>query len=120
MRLYIREGCRPHALYELAFKKRTEKFGEKDTRRIMNMEDKPHASGKSVDVVLWDPKTNQEIPARKKEDGIPAMFIDFYKGKTDEESRRYQELQEFTIATMLANGFEIGKLREYFHFNYGK
>jgi len=118
MRMYIREGYRPHALYELVFKKRSEKFGEEDTRRIMNMEDRPHASGKSVDIVPWDPKTNQEIPARRKEDGVPAMFIDFYKERKDEEGKRYQELQEFMIKTMLANGFEIGRLQEYFHFNY--
>src|SRR5258708_5952960 len=67
MRIYIREGYRPHALYELVFKKRSEKFGEKDTRRIMNMEDRPHATGKSVDIVPWDPIKSEEIPARRKE-----------------------------------------------------
>lgn len=119
MRLYIREGYRPHALYELAFMKRKEKFGETDTRRIMNMEDRPHASGRAVDVVPWDEKENKEISARKREDGVPAMFIDFYKKRMDGEGKRYQELQEFMINTMLANGFQTGIKREYFHFNYG-
>lgn len=119
MRIYIREGYRPDALYELAFRKRKDKFGEEDTRRIMNMEDRPHASGRSVDIVPWDPKENKEIPARKREDGVPAMFMDFYKERTDEEGKQYQELQNFMIETMLANGFQIGKRHEYFHFNYG-
>lgn len=118
MRLYLKEGYRPDALYELAFRKRTEKFGEKDTQRIMNMTERPHATGRSVDVVPWDPKENKEISARSNKDEVAALFIDFYKDKTDAESRRYQALQEFVIATMLANGFQIGRLREYFHFNF--
>ena len=118
MRLYLKEGYRSNALYELAFRKRKERFGEKETRQLMNIDDRPHASGKSVDVAPWNPTENKEIPTRNKKDDPQAIFIDFYKGSDDDESKRYQELQEFTIATMLANGFEIGKLKEYFHFNF--
>ncbi|OGY12834.1 MAG: hypothetical protein A3A58_00505 [Candidatus Blackburnbacteria bacterium RIFCSPLOWO2_01_FULL_41_27] len=118
MRLYIKEGYRSPDLYKLIFRKRNEKFGEKDTGRILNFTDQPHATGKAVDIAPWDPIGKKEIPTKKKGDGIESMLIDFYKGKVDPESLRYQKLQNFMIRTMLSNGFYIGKLREYFHFNY--
>jgi D-alanyl-D-alanine dipeptidase len=118
MRLYLKEGYRSNELYELAFRKRRERFGEDQTRKLMNIVDRPHASGRAVDVAPWDPQEEKEIWTRNKKDDPAALFIDFYKGKDDPESGRYQEIQEFMIATMLANGFSIGTLREYFHFNF--
>ena len=117
MRLYVKEGYRSKELYELAFRKRVEKFGEKETSRLMNVEDTPHTTGRTVDVTLWDHKENKEIEMRNKKDDPEALFMDFYREKTDSKSKRYQELQHFMITTMIENGFQIGKLREYFHFS---
>ena len=118
IRPYIKQGYRSPALYELAFRKRSEKYGEVETDLLMNIKDKPHITGKAVDIALWDPIEKVEIPTRNRKDDPDSLFIDFYKNKTDSESKRYQEMQDFIIATMTSNGFYTGKLREYFHFNY--
>jgi D-alanyl-D-alanine dipeptidase len=118
LRLYIKEGYRSKDLYELIYRKRVEKFGQEETDSILNMKDMPHASGRTVDIAFWDEKNNKEVYLRKGEDGIPALFADFYKGKDDAESREYQELQEFLISTMQDLGFRLGVKREYFHFDY--
>ncbi len=117
-RLYIKEGYRSKDLYEMIYNKRVAKFGAEDTDRLLNMKDMPHANGKSVDVALWNPKENREVYLRNGEDGIEALFVDFYKEKTDEQSKVYQALQEWVIGIMQENGFRLGTKREYFHFNY--
>lgn len=117
-RLYVKEGYRPEALYKLVFERRSKKFGEDATRRLVNIEEMPHATGKTVDVTLWDPEKNEEVMSRNREHGIDAFFIDYYKGKTDPESQHYQQLQDLLTSTMLKNGFEYGPKREYFHFNF--
>lgn len=117
-RLYIKEGYRPKALYELAYEKRVEKYGKEDTDRLLNMNIMPHANGKSVDVTLWNPQENKEVYLRNSDDGADALFIDFYKSKTDEKSKWYQEMQEYVINVMQDNGFRLGKLNEYFHFDF--
>jgi D-alanyl-D-alanine dipeptidase len=116
--LYIKEGYRSSALYDIVYQRRVEKFGAEDTNRQLNMVDKPHALGLSVDVALWDPATNTEVYLRKPEDGTDALFIDFYRHKEDAESQKCQELQDWVIQTMLDNGFRLGTKREYFHFDY--
>ncbi|MBX4189551.1 hypothetical protein KW785_03095 [Candidatus Parcubacteria bacterium] len=117
-RLYIKEGYRSKALYEIVYRKRVELFGKEDTDKVMNMRDMPHATGRSVDVALLDIHTGKEIPMRNKEDGTSALFIDFYRDKTDEQSKHYQELQNFVLDIMRKSGFELGTKNEYFHFNY--
>ena len=117
-RMYVKEGYRPKALYRLVYEKRVELFGKEETDRLLNMNDMPHATGRSVDIALWDPKTDSEIYMRKGEDGTDALFVDFYKDRVDEEGKHYQELQEFVIATMQSHGFRLGTKREYFHFDY--
>ena len=117
-RLYIREGYRSKELYELIYRKRITKFGREMTDRLVNMDDMPHATGMSVDIALWDVGANQLMLLRRFEDGPEALFLDFYKNKNDEASRRYQALQEYVIAVALDHGFRLGKKREYFHFNY--
>lgn len=117
-RLYIKDGYRPQALYDIVFQKRSNRFGQEATNRLVNMKDKPHSTGKTVDVVLWNQKKNHEVPLRDNNDGVEALFIDFYKNKSDPKSQHYQKLQEFIISTMLANGFTTGPKNEYFHFNY--
>jgi D-alanyl-D-alanine dipeptidase len=117
-RLYIKEGYRSKDLYDLVYRKRVAKFGKKETDSLLNMEAMPHASGRTVDIALWDPEENKEVYLRKGEDGTQALFVDFYKGKDAEESKRYQTLQELLIHTMQDHGFRLGKKREYFHFDY--
>lgn len=116
--LYIKEGYRSKDLYEIMYRRRCEKFGQEETDRLVNIKDMPHANGTTVDVALWNVQENKEVYMRNSADGIDALFIDFYKNKTDESSKKYQTLQDFLVGTMLAHGFEIGVKREYFHFNY--
>ncbi len=113
--LYITEGYRSKELYELINKKIKEKIGEQETKRILNMIDMPHATGKSIDVALWH--DGKKMILHDKEDGINGYFVDFYK-QGIKENKQYQELQKLLINTMQDNGFRLGVKREYFHFNY--
>jgi D-alanyl-D-alanine dipeptidase len=116
--LYVKEGYRSTAIYDIVYKRRVEKYGQEMTDVLLNMEEKPHALGRSVDVALWDVAKDEEIYLRRREDGAPALFVDFYKGKPDKESQNYQALQEDLIDRMQRHGFCVGKKREYFHFDY--
>ena len=117
-RLYIREGYRSEELYKLIYRNRSEKFGEEQTDKLLNTKDMPHATGKSVDVSLLDEKTDELVSLRDKNDGVEAMFVDFYKDKNSPEAKRYQKLQKFVINTMQDHGFRLGTRQEYFHFDY--
>ena len=117
-KLYIKEGYRSKALYEVIYKRRVEKFSKEETDRLLNMNDMPHAQGLSVDVALWDPESDKEVYMRDGDDGVDALFVDFYKGKDDDQSTHYQKLQEWVIETMQKNGFRLGTKNEYFHFDY--
>ena len=117
-RLYIKEGYRSSDMYKLLYKKRVEKFGKEMTDRLLNVKDMKHASGLSVDVSIWDEIENREIYLRKSDDGPESLLIDFYKNQQDPESKRCQELQEYLRGLMLSNGFKLGTLQEYFHFDY--
>lgn len=116
--LFIKEGYRSKALYEIIYQRRVEKFGQKETDRLLNMQDMPHARGLSVDVAVWDLTTDNEVYLRNGDDGVDALFVDFYKDKTDGLSQTYQELQEWVIDIMQQHGFRLGTKREYFHFDY--
>lgn len=117
-RLYVKEGYRSKALYEIIYQRRVEKFGKEETDTLLNMNDMPHAQGLSVDVALWDETANQEVFMRNGDDGTEALFIDFYKDKDDKQSKRYQELQEWVISIMQRHSFRLGTKNEYFHFDY--
>lgn len=117
-RLYIKEGYRSKALYKLVYDKRVGKFGKEETDGLFNMHDMPHASGYSVDAALWDPEKNSEVYMRDAADGTPALYVDFYKDRSDEVGTRFYELQRYTIALMEEHGFTLGTKREYFHFDY--
>ena len=78
----------------------------------------PHSTGLTVDVAIFDGKTNKEIYMRKGEDGVSAFFIHFYKDKKDQESRKYQELQDYLAELMMKHGFRFASKKEYFHFDY--
>ncbi|MDB5266827.1 MAG: hypothetical protein JWN89_642 [Parcubacteria group bacterium] len=117
-RLYIKEGYRSKKLYEMIYKRRVEMFGKEETDRLLNMKDMPHSFGKSIDVSLRDITGTEEVPMRNKADGTGALFINFYKGKEDEQSKKYQELQDFVLSVMRAHGFKLGTKNEYFHFDH--
>ncbi len=119
-RLYVKEGYRSKKLYEIVYERRVAKYGKAETDNLFNMDAMPHASGTSVDVAIWDEKTNQEVFLRRSEDGAPALYIDYYKVKEDPDAKKYQELQEYLIGLMLDHGFQIGTKKEYFHFDYTK
>ena len=118
LELFVKEGYRSKALYNIIYRRRVEKFGQAETDKLLNMQDMPHADGRSVDVSLWDPIADREVFMRRGEDGLDALFVDFYKARADAEGRRYQELQEWVIDVMQDHGFRLGTKREYFHFDY--
>jgi len=117
-RLYIKEGYRSEILYKIVYKRRIEKYGKEATDSLLNMDAMPHALGLSVDVAMWNATEGKEVYMRKGDDGAPALFIGFYKGKEDPESKRYQELQDDLAELMMRYGFRIGTKSEYFHFDY--
>jgi D-alanyl-D-alanine dipeptidase len=117
-RLYVKEGYRSKALYDIVYRRRVEKYGKEATDALLNLEGMPHAQGLSVDVAIWDEKENKEVYMRRGDDGAPALFIGFYEGKEGADSKRYQELQDYIAALMLEHGFRIGTKNEYFHFDY--
>lgn len=117
-RIYISEGYRPNAVYELIYSKRSSQFGTKWTNRLINIKDRPHTTGKTVDVTLWSIKDNRDLVLRDRKDGPEALLIDFYKDKRDRHAKEYQRLQRLLMNVMLSHGFRTGPLREYFHFNY--
>ncbi len=114
--LFIKDGYRSRKLYQLIFEKRAQQFGEAMTHRILNMVDRPHADGRTVDVTLLDLKTQEELPMRNKEDGVDAFFLNYYREKSDEQSQTYQRLQDLLGQAMLKAGFEYGSKREFWHF----
>lgn len=117
-RLYLREGYRSPELYQLLYKKRVEKFGQEMTDKLLNMEDMPHASGRAVDVSIWDEETDSEIKLRRTEDGPESLIYGFYKDAEDPAGQRCGELQEYLVGLMQSHGFGLGKRNEFFHFNY--
>lgn len=117
-RLYIKEGYRSEALYKIVYERRVAKYGKEITDTILNINTMPHATGLTVDVSIWDIETGTEIFMRKKEDGVPAFFVDFYRDKLDADSMRCQELQDFVGEIMMRHGFRLASKREYFHYDY--
>lgn len=118
LRLHILDGYRSLAAYQLAERAMNEKFGKMGTRRVLNMHDMPHASGKSVDVALWCTKTGALVPTRSFYHGLDAYFADFYKYSNKLEEKEFHRRQVFLIGKMMGQGFRLGSKREYFHFNH--
>jgi len=52
--LYIKEGLRPKALYEIVYKRRVEKYGKEVTDSLLNLKDMPHSKGTAIDIAIWD------------------------------------------------------------------
>lgn len=116
--LFIKEGYRSPDLYRLIYDKRVKKFGQDITDKLLNIKDMPHSTGLAVDVALWDDQLDREVFMRDGKDDPDALIYGFYKGKLDEKSLYFQKLQTDVITIMKDNGFSLGKLNEYFHFNY--
>ena len=114
--LFVKEGYRSEKLYELIYERKLINDGQVEADRLFNMEEKPHASGMSVDVTLR--QEGKEIYFRKGEDGLDAMFVEFYREATDELGKLYQKRQDFLIMTMQRHGFRLGKKKEYWHFDW--
>ena len=94
------------------------KFGKEATDATLNVKTMPHASGFSVDVAIWDTKTNKEIYLRKGADGMPAFYVHFYENRKDLESKKYQKLQDYLAGLMMKYGFRFASLKEYWHYDY--
>jgi len=116
--LIVKDGYRSPELYELVKKKRYENDGKENTDKTLNPKAKPHASGQVVDINLVGLKTGTEIKMWDKADWPDGSFVGYYKSKPDEESQRYQKLQELMINEMLKLGFKLGSLNEFWHFDY--
>lgn len=117
-RFYIKEGYRSRELYDIVYKRRVEHVGRVEANALLNMKDRPHATGRSVDVAIWDPVAQEDVRMRNISDDTASFFIGYYKGREDTESIGYQELQDYLAGLMLTEGFRIGTRREYFHFDY--
>ena len=117
-RLFVKEGWRPDALYDLAYKNFVRKHGKKKTDRLFNLDDRPHTTGCSVDVVLCSKRRGGVVHLRGAKDGQDACFVDFYRDKTDAISVLYHHRQQLLIRAMFDAGFRLGRKREYWHFDY--
>jgi D-alanyl-D-alanine dipeptidase len=119
-RLHVKDGYRSHDLYELAYKKRVEKFGEHDTQRSLNVGRRPHASGFAVDVALVRLDNNEELEIRDKKDGVDAYFIGYYddQGKSHPRASEFTKHQKYLRDTMMGIGWQLGKLNEIWHFEW--
>lgn len=117
--LIVKDAYRSPELYELAYRKRHAVYGKTATERLYNMKDKPHLSGRAIDVNLVDPRTGEQVKMRDpKHDDDGAQTIGYYKDKGDATSKEFQRLQDLLIDTMLSIGFRLGKKREFWHFEY--
>lgn len=116
--LFVKEGYRPPALYDLAYERKVAMSGVDVANRLFDMNRRPHATGLSVDVVLWDISLDKEVFLRDGNDGIDAMFVDYYKDARDEKSQRFHNLQATLITAMQEKGFRLGQKLEYWHFDY--
>lgn len=114
--MVVSDAYRSKELYELIYRKRVEKQGKEITDRLLNMQDMPHASGRSVDIMLR--QNGQEVKLKDKKDEPGAYFRGFYKNSETEEGKQLHQRQEMIIEIMLQNGFTLGTKNEYFHFNW--
>jgi len=114
--IMIKDGYRSPALYQLVKQKRYETDGKENTDLTLNTETMPHASGYVVDVNLYNLETGEELSLWDHKDWPDGAFVDFYRDKTDESSKKFQKLQDLLIQTMVDNGFELGSKNEFWHF----
>ena len=116
--LSVKEGFRPPALYHLVYRKKVERDGEKAANAIYNITDMPHASGRVVDVVLFDPNLGQEVWMRDGTYGDQAKFFGFHALAGEVPNEIYHGLQLLMAQTMQGVGFRFGSREEYFHWEY--
>jgi D-alanyl-D-alanine dipeptidase len=116
--IIVKDSYRPPELYQLVKAKRYERDGKEKTDKTFNAVLMPHATGYAVDINLIDLKTGEEMKLWDNADWPDGALVDFYKDRSDAASQNYQKLQTLLIKTMLDNGFELGGLREFWHFGY--
>jgi D-alanyl-D-alanine dipeptidase len=112
----VKDGYRSPELYKLVKQKRYELDGKENTDRTLNTDSMPHASGYTVDVNLYELETGEELELWDKDDWPDGIFTNYYSEKNDPKSKKYQELQNLLIETMLRNNFELGSMSEIWHF----
>jgi len=116
--LIVKDAYRSPELYQLVFQKRSKKFGEEQTKKILNTITMPHTKGTVVDVNLIDKNTGKELQLRDKGDGTNAFFVGYYKNSSNDQHKEFNRLQELLANTMLTNGFKFGTKNEFWHFEY--
>lgn len=114
--LIVKDGYRSPELYLLVQRKRYEIDGKENTDKTLNTERMAHSTGLVVDVNLVDLKTGQEAAIWDKKDWPDGVFMDFYRTKKDPKSKKFQQLQDLLINTMLGLGFKLGIKKEIWHF----
>lgn len=114
--IIIKDGYRSPELYALVQQKRYALDGKENTDRTLNTERMIHASGFAVDVNIFDLNNNNELELWDKADWPDGAFVDFYKDRHDQKSERYQALQTLLARVMFSEGFSLGTLREFWHF----
>lgn len=116
--LLVKDAYRSPELYKLVQKKRYEIHGKEHTDKLLNLETMPHSTGRVIDVSLIDMKSGEELKFRDSADDPDGWFIDFYRDKTDAQSKEFQRLQDLLIKTMVSVGFQLGSKREFWHFEF--
>lgn len=110
--LFIKEGYRSPEVYERAYELRLKKWGKENTDRLLNMKDKPHSSGTSIDVWLYNVMLNKEEFLHKKEDWIEAFQKDYYFTKDNHITKI-----RFLLEKIMYKYWFENLDKEYFHFN---
>lgn len=114
--LFITDAYRKPELYKLAHNKRQVSEGKHATKKLMNMNKQPHATGYTVDATLLSTSNGQPVMLRNNEDGTESAFINYYQNKNDPKSKMYQERQLILRNTMKKVGFKLGIKNEFWHF----
>lgn len=118
--IIIKDAYRSPELYKLVQKKRYENDGKEITDRTLNVVTMPHATGLAVDINLIKLSDGAEVEMWGKADWPNGIFVDYYRNKEDEKSKKYQKLQDLLISNMLELGFTLGSKKEFHHFEYKK
>jgi D-alanyl-D-alanine dipeptidase len=113
--IVINDAWRSVELYKLIARRRTE--SGLDIKNLINMENKPHSTGQSVDIIPTNLKTGKDMWTRnQKRDGASSFFVDFYRDSTISENIEYQKIQDVMTDSFLSSGFVLGTRKEYWHF----
>lgn len=112
----VKDGYRSAEMYELAHQAFARLKGEGFVSSRFNLIDKPHTTGRAIDLALIDIESGREVWLRDDRDGPGAAFVGFYRDHTDARSVEFQRRQDILHQAMDAAGFELGSKREVWHF----